>query len=180
MSKFVKELLQKETEDLFGGVREFVVINTDGVSGNDNNAMRGAFSAKGMKLRVVHNSLMRKAMIALKMPKAKELFVSGPCTVVFGGDSVVDVAKEVIAINKKISTIELRGAYVDGTLVAGGGIAALSKMPNRAELQSQVVKIALTPGANVAAAVMAPASVIAGCIKTIIEKAETGKTEEAA
>ncbi len=172
MSKFIKELLQKQTESLFGNVKEFVVINTDGVSGNDNNAMRAALSEKGIKLRVVRNSLMRKAVAALDMPVAKQLFTSGPCTVVFGGDSVVDVAKEVVTIAKKIKTIELRGAYVDGTLVIGEGVVALSKMPNRAELQSQVAGIILSPGSKVAAAAMAPARAIAGCLKTIIDKAE--------
>ncbi len=172
MSKFIKELLQKQTETLFGDTREFVVINTDGVSGNDNNAIRAKLSEKGIRLRVVRNSLMRKAVAALAMPVAKELFTSGPCTVVFGGDSVVDVAKEVVDIAKKIKTIELRGAYVDGTLVIGEGVVALSKMPNRAELQAQVAGIILSPGGKVAAAAMAPARAIAGCLKTIIDKAE--------
>jgi large subunit ribosomal protein L10 len=172
MSKFVKELLQKEFENLFGDTKEFVVIDTDGVGGNQNNEMRGELSNKGMRLRVVRNSLVRKAMEDLGMPKAKDLFAAGPCTVVFGGDSVVDVAKEVVDWSKKIKAIELKGAYVDGELVVGKGVVDLSKMPNRAELQAQVVQIALTPGSNIAGAVTGPASAIAGCLKTIIDKAE--------
>jgi large subunit ribosomal protein L10 len=172
MSKFVKELLQKEFENLFGDTSEFVVIDTDGVDGNQNNEMRGDLSTKGIRLRVVRNSLMRKAMVSLDMPKAGELFTDGPCTVAFGGDSVVDVAKELVGWAKKAKTIELKGAYVDGELVFGEGVVTLSKMPNRAELLSQVVQIALTPGANIAGAVTAPAANIAGCLKTIIEKAE--------
>jgi len=172
MSKFVKELLQKEFEDIFGGVKEFVVINTDGVGGNDNNEMRGELSGKGIRLRIVRNSLMRKALSQLDMPKAVDLFASGPCAVAYGGDSVVDVAKELVSWKKKIKAIDLKGAYVDGTIVIGEGVVDLSKMPNRAELQSQVVQIALTPGANIAGAITSPAANIAGCIKTIIEKAE--------
>ena len=172
MSKFVKELLQKEFENIFGEVREFVVINTDGVGGNDNNEMRGELSNKGIKLRVVRNSLMRKTLAGLDMPVAKDLFAAGPCTVAFGGDSVVDVAKEVVSWKKKIKAIDLKGAYLDGTVVIGDGVVDLSKMPNRAELQSQIVQIALTPGANVAGAITSPAANIAGCLKTIIDKAE--------
>ncbi|MFI4912631.1 MAG: 50S ribosomal protein L10 [Sedimentisphaeraceae bacterium JB056] len=172
MSKFVKELLQKEFETLFGDTNEFVVIDTDGVGGNDNNMMRGELSNKGIRLRVVRNSLMRKAMDDLDMPTAKDLFTDGPCTVAFGGDSVVDVAKEVVDWAKKIKAIELKGAYVDGELVLGKGVVDLSKMPNRAELQAQVVQIALTPGSNIAGAVTSPASNIAGCLKTIIDKGE--------
>ncbi|MGE4285864.1 MAG: 50S ribosomal protein L10 [Phycisphaerae bacterium] len=169
MSKFVKELLQKELEVKFDGVTEFVVVSTDGVSGNDNNAMRSKLSEKGVSLRVVRNSLMRKVV-----PGAAELFSNGPCTVAFGGDSVVDVAKEMVAIEKKIKAFELRGAYVDGTLVSGKGVVDLSKMPNRVELQGQIVQLVLSPAANLAGAIVGPASVIAGCLKTIIDKAEEG------
>lgn len=172
MSKFVKELLQKETENLFDGVKEFVVISTDGVGGNNNNEIRGALGDKGIKVRVVRNSIMRKAMAELEMPEAAELFQNGPCTVVFGGDSVVDVAKELVSWTKKVKKIQLKGAYVDGSVIVGEGVVGLSKMPNRAELQSQVVQIVLTPASNIAGAITSPASKIAGCLKTIIEKAE--------
>lgn len=172
MSKFVKELLQSQTKDIFQDVNEFVVINTDGVDGNSNNQMRGELSDKGIKLRVVRNSLMRKSLKEMGMEEANGLFAAGPCTVAFGGDSVVDVAKEIVGWAKKLKTIEMKGAYVDGTLVEGEGVVDLSKMPNRAELQSQVVQIALTPGSNVASAITSPASNIAGCLKTIIDKAE--------
>ncbi len=172
MSKFVKELLQKEFESLLGDTREFVVISTDGVDGNSNNQMRGELSEKGIRLRVVRNALIRKAMDNVDISEAKDLFAEGPCTLVYGGDSVVDVAKEVVDWAKKLKTIELKGAYIDGELVYDTGVVDLSKMPNRAELQSQIVQIALTPGSNVAGAVGGPASAIAGCLKTIIDKGE--------
>lgn len=176
MSKFVKELLQKELESQFNGVTEFVVVDIDGVEGTVNNEMRTLLSEKGVKLRVVRNSLMRKVAKELNMPAAAELFVNGPCTVAFGGDSVVDVAKEMVQWNKKIKAFELKGAYVDGTLIDGPSVVNLSKMPNRAELLSQVVQITQSPAANLAGAIVGPASIIAGCVKTIIEN----KEEEAA
>ncbi|MHC4929673.1 MAG: 50S ribosomal protein L10, partial [Planctomycetota bacterium] len=65
-----------------------------------------------------------------------------------------------------------KGAYVDGTLMAGDGVKELSKMPTRVELQGQVVQLALTPGTNVAGALVGPGGVIAGCIESVIEKLE--------
>ena len=172
MSKFVKGLMQKEYSHKFDGVSDFVVICTDGVSGNDNNMLRGELSKKGMRLTVVKNTLMRLAVKELGLSSADELFGNGPCTVVFGGDSVVDVAKETVTWAKKIKAIELKGAYAEGATFDGKGVEVLSKMPSRAELQGTIVSIACAPGAKVAGAIMAPASCIAGCLKTIIEKAE--------
>ena len=172
MSYLVKNLVQNEYEKMFGDVSEFVVVNLTGVSGVDNNILRGELKKKGIRMTYVKNSLMCLALQKLGMDAACGIFAAGPCTVAYGGDSVVDVAKEVIDWAKKIKAITPKGAYVDGTLMAGDGVKELSKMPTRVELQGQVVQLALTPGANVAGALLGPGGVIAGCIESVIEKLE--------
>ena len=172
MSYLVKNLVQNEYEKMFGDVSEFVVVNLTGVSGVDNNILRGELKKKGIHMTVVKNSLMCLALQKLGMDAACGIFAAGPCTVAYGGDSVVDVAKEVIDWAKKIKAITPKGAYVDGTLMAGDGVKELSKMPTRVELQGQVVQLALTPGTNVAGALVGPGGVIAGCIESVIEKLE--------
>ncbi|MHC4231111.1 MAG: 50S ribosomal protein L10 [Planctomycetota bacterium] len=172
MSYLVKNLVQNEYEKMFGDVSEFVVVDLTGVSGVDNNILRGELKKKGIHMTVVKNSLMCLALQKLGMDAACGIFAAGPCTVAYGGDSVVDVAKEVIDWGKKIKAITPKGAYVDGTLMAGDGVKELSKMPTRVELQGQVVQLALTPGTNVAGALVGPGGVIAGCIESVIEKLE--------
>jgi large subunit ribosomal protein L10 len=172
MSYLVKNLVQNEYEKMFGDISEFVVVDLTGVSGVDNNILRGELKKKGIHMTVVKNSLMCLALQKLGMDVACGVFAAGPCTVAYGGDSVVDVAKEVVGWAKKIKAITPKGAYVDGMLMAGDGVKELSKMPTRVELQGQVVQIALTPGANVAGALLGPGGVIAGCIESVIEKLE--------
>ena len=173
MSYFVKELIQNEYTKKFAGMTEFVVISTMGIGGIDNNVMRGELKKKGMRAAVVQNRLMRRALEEMQLPVAGELFASGQCTVVFGGDGASDVAKEVVDWAKKLKTIELKGAFVEGTVMDGeASVKALAAMPTRAELQGQVVQIALTPGSNLAGAVLSGGSTIADCIKSLIEKRE--------
>jgi ribosomal protein L10 len=52
------------------------------------------------------------------------------------------------------------------------GAEELAKMPNRVELQGQIVVLACSPGASLASMIASPADVIAGCIKSIIDKEE--------
>ncbi|OQY07957.1 MAG: 50S ribosomal protein L10 [Planctomycetales bacterium 4572_13] len=172
MSYLVKNLVQNEYEKLFDGVGEFVVVDMTGVSGVDNNILRGELKEKGIRMTVVKNSLMCMALQKMGMDAACGIFAAGPCTVAYGGDSVVDVAKAIIDQAKTIKAISPKGAYVDGTLMPADGVKELSKMPTRAELQGQIVQLALMPGSNVAGALAGPGGVIAGCVKSLVEKLE--------
>jgi len=174
MSKFVKESLQAELEKRIvdEGIREFVVMNTKGVGGVDNNVMRGALKEKGIRLLVARNALVRKALRSQDMGPAADLF-DGPCTIAYGGDSIVDVAKEMVDWAKKLKPVEFKGAFLDGTVLDSQGAEGLSKMPTRAELQGRIVSCVLSPGGRIAGALLGPAGIIAGCVKAIIEKNES-------
>jgi large subunit ribosomal protein L10 len=171
MSKYVKNLVQSQFEGRLKGITAFVVLNTMGIDGITNNKLRNELKRKGVSLMVVKNTLAKRAFDSMGVAGAGAV-LNGPCTLAYGGDSVVDVAKELSELTKKVKGLAITAAYVDGTALDAKGAAALAKMPNRRQLQAQVVGMVLSPGANIAGAIISPASKIAGCIKTVIEKAE--------
>jgi len=177
MSKYVKGLLQAEFENRIAneGIENFLVIKTKGISGVDNNLMRGELLKKGIRLLVTRNSLFRKALVNREMDGAVDLFC-GPCTVAYGGESIVDAAKEIVEWGKKVPQIEFLGAFLDGSALDGKAAEDIAKMPNKAELLGQLVTLIQSPAATVAGAIKGPASKIAGCIETIA----SGEDKEAA
>jgi large subunit ribosomal protein L10 len=173
MSKYVKGLIQTELEKRLSDAkaRDFVVVTMMGVGGVDNNVLRGGLKAKDIRLMVVKNTLVRKALAGGGKEPAAELF-TGPCAIAYGGDSIVDVAKELADWSAKISAFQLKGAFVEGSVLDAAGAAELARMPNRAELQGQVVMLAMSPGRRVASAVLSAGGIIAGCIKALADKKE--------
>ena len=173
MSKYVKGLLQAELERKIedNDISSFMVVNLVGISGVENNQMRGELKEKGISLMVVSNSLFKSALRGRELDAAVDL-IEGACAIAYGGDSVVDVAKVVVDWSKKIEPLEVKGAFLDGSILDADAAVGLSKMPSRVELQGQIVGLALSPGSQLASAITSAAGNIAGCLKTIIDKGE--------
>ena len=174
MSKKVKALIQNELKNRFEGVNECLVVSVRGLSGMENNELRGDLLSKDIRLNVVKNSLARRAFGELGFEQIGSL-LSGPCAVVFGGDSIIDVAKVMVDWSKKLDKLTVKGGLLEGLTLDAEQAVGLAKMPNRQELQGQIVSLAQGPGSAVAGAIGGPAGYIAGCIKTLIANGENAE-----
>jgi len=95
MSRKAKGLMQDELKRRFADVAECAVVSIRGIPGTENNQLRSELTDKDIRLTVVKNSLAARAFAELGRDNMKELF-DGPCALVYGGDSIVDVVKALV------------------------------------------------------------------------------------
>lgn len=171
MSKLVKDLMTQDLRNRYESIDNAVWVEIVGVDGITTNEFRHTLHNKQFHLEVVKNSLFRRAIADAPLSRlAKHL--EGPCALVTGGESAIDAAKVLDEWLPKLKGLRIRGALLEGEYLDEATATGLSKMPTKRDIQGRVAGAALSPGANLAAAILSGGGLIAGCLKHIIEKHE--------
>lgn len=171
MSKAVKELITVSLRSRYDGVRDACVVDLTGLDVQRTQKLRQDLRGKSMRLEVVKNSLARRAFADGPLaPLGEQL--SGPCALVTGGDSIIEVAKTLVESAKELGNIALKEAMVDGdpTLLT---VDAVSRMMGRLELLGEIAMLIASPGRAIAGCIGGPAGRIAGCLATLADREET-------
>jgi large subunit ribosomal protein L10 len=169
MSKVIKRMVIDELRSRLGDARDLLVINVSKLDGVTANRTRLQFEQKGVTLLTVKNTLAALALNELGV-KGLDKHLAGPSTLVWGGEDIVQLSKEIAKWAKGNDKIEIKGGTVDGQVIDAKGVDELSKSPSRVELISQIVGLVLSPGRRLAGALLGPGGRVAGAIKTMADK----------
>lgn len=161
MSKFVKEKLIDETKNAIGDSRDILAVDVSRLTGNEVNAMRGDLAARGITVKSVKSSLGRivSRQVGLDGFDGR---LRGPTTLVWGGEDIVALSRELTAWVKKIDRLSILGACFEGKTLDSAGVEALSKSPGRAELIGRVVQLIQSPGGTLVGAIVGPGGRLQG------------------
>ena len=184
MSKKVKHLITNEYAEAFKGIDSACVVSVIGLDAISTNQVRGQLRSRNIRLQVIKNSLARRALADGPLAPLAASF-DGPCAVATGGESVIDLAKMLLDLQKTHPAIELKQGIIEGDpdLVE---VAKLAKMKGRMELLSDVAGAIQSPAASLAACLVSPGGRLAGCIETLADnpdgeesrvESEASKTE---
>jgi len=170
MSRKAKQLITDEYKQWYEGVNSLCVVDLTGLDANLTHRLRGELRQKGVRLHVVKNSLARRAFEGGPLGAVGK-GLEGPCAFVSGGDSIIDIAKELVRLAAEMKAISLKFGVIEGDsdLIP---VVEIARMKTRAELQGDVVMLLLSPWRRVCAQVTGPWAKVAGCVKVIAEKEE--------
>ena len=168
MSKYVKGMVIDAVADRLGDASALLVVDVSTVDAVTVNRMRLAWAQKGIQALTVKNTLARKAL-ARNGVEGLDGVLDGPSTLVYGGDDIVALSKEITQWAKDVQKLAIKGGTLDGQTLDEAGVQVLSKSPSRDELLATIVAQILSPGANLSAALLGPAKLIASQVKQIAD-----------
>ncbi len=172
MKKEDKALVINKIAETLRQYSGFYLVETAGLDAEKTSALRRACFNADIKLVVVKNTLLHKALETLDgdfselYPALKES-TSLMCTNV--GNAPAKLLKDFV---KKGDTLPLlKGAYVEETVYLGADqLDALASIKSKHELIADVIALLQSPAKNVVSALQSGATTIHGVLETLSKK----------
>ncbi len=132
-----KKRVVEELHAAWSEVNTGVVTHYRGLSVADMNALRSALHAAGVSLRVVKNTLARRAAQGTDFSLAEDL-LTGPVAVAYGNDPV-GLAKALSDFSGKKEALKILGGVLAGKRLEKAEIMVLAGLPSRDILLARIM-----------------------------------------
>lgn len=117
----------------------FFITNFMGSSVSDLESVRKSLKITKGTYFVVKNSMMNVVLDQLKLEEAKSL-VDGGVGISLSGEDVIATSKVLVNFSKTHEKFKIKGAVIDGKLVAVEKIKEMASLPAKDVLLAQVVR----------------------------------------
>ena len=164
----------QEIEDLtteISTVKNLYLTDIAGLDATQTTALRRACFNANIKLSVVKNTLLAKAMDASEKDFGELQSVLKGNTSLMFSEAGSSPAKLIKDFRKKSNKPVLKGAYIDESIYIGDDqIDFLESIKSKDELVGEVITILQSPAKNVILALQSGGSNISGILKTLSER----------
>lgn len=154
------------------GASVLYITDTAELNAEQTSNLRRECFKKGVKLNVVKNTLLKKAMDKVEGKDYSELesVLAGP-TAIMLSDTGNLPAKLIKQFRKKSKKPALKGAWIDEAVYIGDNqLDALIDIKSKEELLGEVIGLLQSPAKNVISALKSGGNTIAGLVKALQEK----------
>jgi large subunit ribosomal protein L10 len=151
----------------------FYIADTSGLNAEQTSRLRRLCFTKDVKLSVVKNTLLRKAMDKVdKDFEGLNEILTGPTSILYA-ETGSGPAKLIKEFRKNTKIPLLKGAYVEETVYIGDDqLELLANIKSKNELIADVMALLQSPIKNVISALQSGGNNLTGILKTLSEKPE--------
>ncbi len=130
--------LVEELKQIIGRASITVGADFRGLRVQEMDQMRRRLRASSVEVRVIKNSLLRRAADQAGITDLMQI-IEGPTALVFSYDDPTEAAKAVIEYARSAPpTFAIRGAFMDGQVVSADDLKALVLLPPRPVMLAQL------------------------------------------
>ena len=173
MTRAEKAQAISDLKEKFESVSFFYLTDASTLSVSQTNELRRKFFENGVEMKVVKNTLAKKALEQLEENKGyDQLYDSlvGPTAVLFTENASIP-AKLIKDFRKDKSKPEIKAAYIDSAVFIGDDkIKELAALKSKEELIGEIISLLQSPATNVIGALKSAGGTIAGIVKTLQER----------
>ncbi|MEZ5042567.1 MAG: 50S ribosomal protein L10 [Saprospiraceae bacterium] len=173
MTKAEKTATIEVLKEKFSSTEFFYLTDSSTLTVEQINQFRGLCYEKGIEMRVVKNTLARKALESLPEEKGYgELYESlkGPTAILFT-EAASSPAKVLKEFRKSSEKPILKAAYIDTAIYVGDDqIDLLTKLKSKEDLLGEVIALLQSPAKNVISALKSGGQTISGLLKALEER----------
>jgi len=171
MSRRIKDMLIADITSRIGDARDMLVVDCSAMDAVSANQWRIGIAEADISALTVKNSIARNALARVGVEGLDEI-LAGPSTLIWGGEDVVGLSKEISKWVRQVEGLRIKGATVEGKALDAAGVDVLSKSPGRLELIGQIAGLMLSPASQLAGAFKGPGGELAGALKSIADGEE--------
>jgi len=174
MKKEDKIVAINNIAEVIGEYGCFYLVETAGLDAEKTTALRRACNKADVKLLVVKNTLLHKALEGMEGDYS-ELYsaLHGPTSLMLSnvGNAPAKLIKDVLKGQKDATLPALKAAYVEGTVYVGADqLDALCAIKSKNELIADVVALLQSPAKNVVSALTSGGTKLHGILETLSKK----------
>ncbi|WP_295840382.1 50S ribosomal protein L10 [uncultured Apibacter sp.] len=174
MTKQEKIEVIKELQEVLESTNVLYIADTDGLNAQQTSELRRACFKGEISMKVVKNTLLKKAMENVEDKDFSGVFESlkGNSTI-FTSERGNAPAKLIQNFRKKTEKPLLKAAWIDSAVFVGDAqLDTLANLKSREELIGEIIGLLQSPIKNVVSALKSSGNTIAGLVKTLSEKEE--------
>lgn len=139
-----KKAIVAEVNEVASGALSVVLANYHGVDANDLSGLRKSAREGGVYLRVVRNTLAKRAVEGTEFECLKEVLV-GPTVLAFSMEDPGAAARLLKDFAKEKKAFEIKALAVGGELLGADQIDRLAKLPTRDQALAMLAAVTLAP-----------------------------------